>query len=213
MRFNRSLQIGFGILAIVCFLGCTQSGGNLPISEPVFTTQPSSQTVPSGGTAVFNVAVSGTPAPSLSWERSNDGGATWSLIPGATSSIYSLVVGPTDTRAEFRSIAANSVAITNSLPATLTEVPAVYSGGDIDTSYPIPGYWQNGNWVGFDQPSSPSGWVNTLVVSGGTIYAAGVCSNSVSDAVQGYWGNGGWTKRYARRAFRPSCALRHGVSG
>ena len=49
----------------------------LQTSPPAVTTQPANATVASGGTATFTSAASGTPAPTVQWQVSTDGGATW----------------------------------------------------------------------------------------------------------------------------------------
>ncbi|MDR3683924.1 MAG: immunoglobulin domain-containing protein, partial [Geothrix sp.] len=115
--------------ALVLCVACGGSSTGLVDNAPHFTAQPASQTVYSGATAAFTVAANGYPAPTFTWERSNDAGATWTPIAGATSSSYGFTVQSTDTDAVFRAVATNSVASTNSLPATLTKVPAVYAAG------------------------------------------------------------------------------------
>lgn len=51
-------------------------------------TQPTAQSATAGNAAAFTVAVSGTPTPTVQWQRSTDGGATWSNIAGATDTTY-----------------------------------------------------------------------------------------------------------------------------
>ena len=55
---------------------------------PVVTTNPSNQTVTAGSTATFTAAATGTPTPTVQWERSTNGGSSWSPIGGATSTTY-----------------------------------------------------------------------------------------------------------------------------
>ncbi len=188
--FRSLLLVGSCALVMTFFLACGGGGGSgsAPNTIPAFSTQPMSQTIYSGGTAIFTVAANGNPAPTLTWERSNDTGTTWTPISGATSSTYSFTVQPTDSGDQFRATAANSSASVNSLTATLTEVPAVYAGGRIDVTNPTPGYWINGTWV---QLSTFRGQVNSFVVSGSNIFAAGY-SNNMSGLAPGYWKNGTW---------------------
>src|SRR4029077_10821875 len=54
-------------------------------SGPVVTLNPSSQTV-CAGSVTFTATASGSPAPTVQWQVSTDGGATFNDIPGATSS-------------------------------------------------------------------------------------------------------------------------------
>ena len=69
--------------------------------------QPANQTANEGGTALFSVAVSqSSGSPTYQWERSDDGGANWSAISGATSSTYTtpaLVYG-TDNNSRYRCV-------------------------------------------------------------------------------------------------------------
>lgn len=181
--------------------GCNWGGGGdnhqsppSPLASPSFTSQPASQTVYSGGTASFSIAANGNPPPSVVWQRSNDNGATWNAINGATSSSYSFTVQPTDTSAKFRALAANSQGSLFSDPATLTEVPAVYAGGRIDVTNPYPGYWLNGTWVPLSSPAGTQAEVSGLSVSGNKVIAAGniLGSSSPSPFPTGYWLNGTW---------------------
>ena len=50
------------------------------VSPPTITTQPSPQTVNSGGNASFTVGVGNSPSPSFQWQASTDGGATWTNL-------------------------------------------------------------------------------------------------------------------------------------
>lgn len=58
---------------------------------PSFTTQPADVAVTEPATASFTVTATGTPAPTLQWQVSTDGGTTWSNVTtgsGATSATY-----------------------------------------------------------------------------------------------------------------------------
>ncbi len=55
---------------------------------PVITTSPASQSVAAGSTATLTAAASGEPAPSVHWQRSTDGGGTFTNILGATATSY-----------------------------------------------------------------------------------------------------------------------------
>jgi len=54
-------------------------------SAPHVITQPASQSVAAGQGATFVAAAGGVPAPTVQWEVSTDGGATFAAVPGATS--------------------------------------------------------------------------------------------------------------------------------
>jgi hypothetical protein len=88
---------------------------------PVFTAQPTSQSVSAGSAAAFTVAATGTPAPTLQWQRSSDGGATWAPIAAATDATYN--TGPAtlaQNGERYRAVASNSVGSAPSDAATLT---------------------------------------------------------------------------------------------
>jgi len=87
---------------------------------PTITTQPASLTIQAGTDAGFTVAASGNPSPTISWERSNDGGTTWTPITGGTSTTCSFIAAKTDNQAQFRALATNSLGTATSNPATLT---------------------------------------------------------------------------------------------
>ncbi len=57
----------------------------LPASVPQITEQPLDQTVEPGATATFSIVASGDPTPTVQWQESTDGGATFSNISGASS--------------------------------------------------------------------------------------------------------------------------------
>ncbi len=54
-------------------------------TPPVISKNPSPTTANEGTEAVFEAAASGNPAPTVQWEVSTDGGASWNAIPGATN--------------------------------------------------------------------------------------------------------------------------------
>src|SRR4029077_15479947 len=56
---------------------------------PAITLQPSNQTVTEGQTATFTATVNGSPAPTVQWQVSTNGGA-FSDVPGASSTTLSL---------------------------------------------------------------------------------------------------------------------------
>ncbi len=95
------------------------SGGGNAGAAPVFTSQPAAATVTSGQTVSFSAAASGTPVPSLQWERSADGTA-WSTVPGATGASLSFTAAKADNSAQVRSRASNSYGSATSTPATLS---------------------------------------------------------------------------------------------
>jgi hypothetical protein len=104
-------------------LACGGGGGSTPpaptTTAPAITTQPAAQSISAGQAASFTVAASGTPTPSVQWERSNDGGATWVAIPGAAGATYAFTPQLGDSGARFRAKASNVAGTATSNPADL----------------------------------------------------------------------------------------------
>ncbi len=92
---------------------------------PAFTTQPANATITVGQTAQFMAAASGSPAPTLKWQVSTDGGVNWSDIAGANSSPLNIVGALSDSGRRYRAVASNAVGsvITNVAILTVNGVP------------------------------------------------------------------------------------------
>lgn len=88
---------------------------------PSVSQSPADQTVIEPASATFSAAVGGTPLPTMQWQVSGDGGASWSAIAGATAATYTT---PATTLADdgkrFRLVATNSAGQATSNAATLT---------------------------------------------------------------------------------------------
>ncbi len=96
-----------------------------PPVAPSFTTQPAAQSVIAPAAATFAAAASGTPAPTLQWQRSNDSGTTWVDLAGASASSFTTgATSTTDNGARFRVIATNSAASLTSTEVALTVASA-----------------------------------------------------------------------------------------
>jgi hypothetical protein len=90
-------------------------------SAPAFASQPTSMAVTAPATATFTASVTGTPAPTLQWQKSTDGGVSYADIPGATSASYTTpATTTTDSGQRFRLTASNSVSTITSNAVTLT---------------------------------------------------------------------------------------------
>jgi hypothetical protein len=106
-------------------------------TAPVIVTHPAPLTSAIGAQAVFSVALTGTPAPSLQWQRMAAGSALWIPIDGATGTTYALVAGPDDDGASFRVVATNSLGSVASDAARLTVSAAlapVFASHPLSTS-------------------------------------------------------------------------------
>ena len=98
--------------------------GNTP---PFLLSQPADASVVAPATASFSVTVLGTPPITFQWQRSDDGGATFVDITGATAIGYTTpaTAAGTDNGARFRVKATNLEGSTTSNAATLTVTAAV----------------------------------------------------------------------------------------
>jgi alpha-tubulin suppressor-like RCC1 family protein len=95
---------------------------------PVVTKHPASVTVEEGQSASFASTASGSPTPSIQWERSTNGGVSWSQISGATSSPLTIASATTaEDGYQFRAVFKNTAGEAISKAATLTvrKAPAV----------------------------------------------------------------------------------------
>lgn len=131
----------------------TNSGASLPsnpatltvtASLPGFSRQPGSVSVAVGQSATFSVDVSGSPTPTLQWQVSLDGGATWQNSPGATGGTFTI---PSTTLAQngqrYRAVATNSSGTSvNSSAAVLTvteqiQPNSVFTQQPANTTVPV----------------------------------------------------------------------------
>jgi hypothetical protein len=92
---------------------------------PTVTAQPSDQAVTAGDTASFTAAAAGDPAPTVQWQVSTDGGASFADLAGATAPTLSFV--PTSVAATgnlYRAVFTNSAGSATTAAAALTVSPA-----------------------------------------------------------------------------------------
>lgn len=96
---------------------------------PAVVTHPSNQSVVAGAVATFVASFSGSPAPTLQWQRNAAGGGSWVNISGATSASYSTPVttvsgGSANSTDQYRCVGTNGSGSATTNAATLTVVPA-----------------------------------------------------------------------------------------
>ncbi|MCV2365519.1 hypothetical protein LNV23_18885 [Paucibacter sp. DJ1R-11] len=101
------------------------------LAAPAITAQPAGQSVTAGGTATFSATVTGTPAPTLKWQRSTNSGGSWADIAGAAAASYTTPAtavsgGSANNGDQYRLVATNSQGTATSNAATLT----VLAGAD-----------------------------------------------------------------------------------
>ncbi len=111
--------------------GTTASTNATLLVPPLFTTQPASNTTLSGNNATFTVVVSATPAATLAWQLSTNGGTTFANItsPAFTgntgTTLTALAVNTTENGWIVRVVATNTGGASTSTNATLTVPPAI----------------------------------------------------------------------------------------
>jgi Bacterial Ig-like domain (group 3)/Immunoglobulin I-set domain len=97
------------------------------LAAPVITQNPSNQTVNAGNTATFTAAASGNPVPTVQWQVSTDGGATFNNVPGATSTTLSFTAALGQNGNKYRAVFTNSQGSATTTAATLTVSKAATS--------------------------------------------------------------------------------------
>ena len=103
-----------------CGTGNTTAATLTVNTAPAITTPPASQTVCNGTAATFTAAASGSPAPTVQWQLSTDGGMTFNDIALATSTTYSFTTTPADNQHQFRAVFTNVCNTATTAAATLT---------------------------------------------------------------------------------------------
>ncbi|MGD0196412.1 MAG: G1 family glutamic endopeptidase [Solirubrobacteraceae bacterium] len=91
-------------------------------AAPVVTTQPASASVLPGVQVSFTARASGVPTPSVQWQSSSNGGASWSAVatPTATTTMVTVTATSASSGLELRAVFSNSVGSATSSIATLT---------------------------------------------------------------------------------------------
>lgn len=99
---------------------------------PAFTSAPASQTIAPESTVVFSAIATGTPTPSLQWQRNG------TAIPGATQSTLVLSAATVAQAGTYTCLATNSAGSATSAAATLTVSPTTDFGRLINLSILTP---------------------------------------------------------------------------
>jgi hypothetical protein len=90
---------------------------------PTVTTNPLNNTVAAESSVSFTAAATGTPAPTVQWQVSTDGGNTWSNVTGnatATTTTLTFTVTESDNGYQYRAVFTNSSGSATTSAATLT---------------------------------------------------------------------------------------------
>lgn len=171
---------------------------------PAITTNPSSQTVNAGSTVSFTAAASGVPAPTVQWQVSTDGGATFTDVTAATSTAYTFTASAGQNGNQYQAVFTNSAGIaittqgtlTVDFAPTITQPPlslTVPAGGTATFTASASGnptptvQWQVSTDNGATFTNVASATSTTLTVSGVTLAQSGnqyqaVFTNSVMSA-------------------------------
>jgi hypothetical protein len=87
---------------------------------PAVTTNPKSQTVTAGNSVTFTAAATGSPAPTVQWQVSTDGGKTYTNISGATSTTLTFTTSAGQNGDRYRAVFTNAAGTATTSAATLT---------------------------------------------------------------------------------------------
>lgn len=94
-------------------------------AAPGFSSAPASVSVQAGQPASFSAIVTGYPTPSLQWQSSTDGGASFADIAGANAATYTIAAAALSANGlQLRLRASNASGTASSTSATLTVTPA-----------------------------------------------------------------------------------------
>jgi len=89
-------------------------------TPPAITANPSNQSVNTGSTVTFTSGASGSPAPSVQWQVSTNGGATFTNLAGATSTSLMFTAADSQNGNQYRAVFTNNCGTATTTAATLT---------------------------------------------------------------------------------------------
>jgi sugar lactone lactonase YvrE len=157
--------------------GGSGGGGPSPVPPvgvaPSISVQPADATVLAPATATFAVAASGVPTPTVQWQQSLDGGASWSDVSGAVAASYTTpVTRVTDNGQQLRAVFTNASGSATTSAATLSVGPAGLSllAGDLGGRGNLDGAASQARF------NSPTG---VAVDAAGNVYVADAQNNVV----------------------------------
>jgi sugar lactone lactonase YvrE len=150
------------------------------VEPPAVTTQPSTQIATLGGSTSFTATASGNPAPTCQWQRSNDGGATWSNLAatapclGTTDGTLTIVSATAAMNGDqYRCVETNLAGSATTSPAILVvnnSLAVVTVAGLAGSSGGADG---NGSTARFVDPS------DVAIDAGGNLYVADAGNHAV----------------------------------
>jgi hypothetical protein len=138
----------------------------ISVNAPVITVQPTNVaalvTSPLSSVS-FSAAATGTPTPTVQWQQSSNGGATWSSIGGATSLTLSVTNSSSNDGYEYEAIFSNAAGSTTTSAAQLTALATT------------------SNWSGYVQAD------NTYTAVSGSWTVPTLTCNSSTDEYASEW--------------------------
>ncbi len=164
-----------------------------PATAPIVTANPSSVGVSAGQNASFTAAASGSPAPTVQWQISTDGGKTFANITGnasATTTTLTLTsVSASQNGNQFRAVFTNSVNSATSNAATLSVTPSGTLSGQsaaASSSYNLTSlgtadwaHWGRGGTYGnFDHKAAGGSQISNVTTLGSGASYGGYSDNS-----------------------------------
>jgi alpha-tubulin suppressor-like RCC1 family protein len=153
-------------------------------SPPTVTQQPQSTTVEAGSSVTFEASASGSPAPTVQWEESTNGGSTWAAVPGATSEQLTIAAtqlseNGDDYRALFTNVAGHAATAVATLTVASNHYSAVAWGSNLQRQL------GNGSLEAFeDLPVGVTGLKFVTDISAGGSHSLALLANGSVEA----WG-------------------------
>ena len=123
-------------------LTATNTGGtntathNVTVNAaPAITTNPAATTaVCNGASVTYTAAASGTPAPTVQWQVSTNGGSTWNDITGQTSATYTFTAATSQNNNQYQAVFTNTCSTATTTAAVLPVNPSVTPSVSIGAS-------------------------------------------------------------------------------
>jgi Ricin-type beta-trefoil lectin domain/Immunoglobulin I-set domain len=187
-------------------------------SPPTITTQPANQTVNAGQTATFTAAATGSPTPTVQWQVSTDGGATFSNVSGATSTTLSFTTTLSQNGNQYRAVFTNTAGTATTAVATLTVNPApppsgtvtlqnsnsnlcIDTGGSTSFNALIQSACSTNNTQKFTLTAAPvSGWYYLVSAASNLCWDVAGGSGSAGALIQQYTCGAFWPEYYQLKA-------------
>ncbi len=155
----------------------TSAAATLTVHKaPAVTEQPASATVDEGQSAVFEAMASGFPTPSVQWEVSTNGGATWTPVAGATTDQLTVAnTKASENGDEYRAVFENVAGKATSQAVTLTVATSRYDA--VGWGENISGQLGDGNTSDSDVPVTVSDLNFVTSVAAGRRHSLALLAN------------------------------------